>query len=883
MGCDSLVSLDLTVNYSTSGTDVQTACDSFTWIDGITYTSSNSTVTHILTNAEGCDSVVTLNLTVNYSNTGTDVQTACDSSTWIDGITYTSSNSTATHILTNAVGCDSVVTLNLTVNYSNTGTDTQTACDSLTWIDGITYTSSNSTATHILTNVSGCDSVVTLNLTVNYSNTGTDVQTACDSFTWIDGLTYTSSNSQASYTLTNVSGCDSVVTLNLTVNYSNTGTDVQTACDSFTWIDGITYTASNSTATHILTNMLGCDSVVTLNLTVNYSNTGTDVQTACDSFTWIDGLTYTASNSTATHILTNVAGCDSVVTLNLTVNYSNTGIDVQTACDSFTWIDGLTYTSSNSTATHILTNMLGCDSVVTLNLTVNYSNTGTDVQTACDSYTWIDGLTYTSSNSTATHILTNAVGCDSIITLNLTVNYSNTGTDVQTACDSYTWIDGITYTSSNSTATHILTNVVGCDSVVTLNLTVNYSNTGTDVQTACDSFTWIDGLTYTSSNNTATYTLTNVAGCDSIVTLDLTVQGSPVANAGGDAVICSNESYTLNGSATNQDHVYWATSGDGDFDDRFLENASYTPGVNDIENGEATLTLFAYAISPCMGEIGDNMILEITHSATANAGSDNATCEQTPYLLSGETAYDDSHLWATSGDGGFDDASLLDATYTPGANDVLLGAVELSLTAYSSLGCDDATDMMLLSIDHSPGQPGLPSGPVVVDFNTSTTSEYNVEPVSNATQYQWFLDPEEAGSISGDETIGFVSWNTDYTGLVASVSVEAQNETCAPVLSEALDVSVGYVGTSEQQVVDMKISITPNPSDGRVNVLIVGGPESMGLVIINSNGKLIRKQKLLNTKALCNKLVDISNEKPGIYYFQFISKDQAITKKLAIR
>ncbi len=40
-----------------------------------------------------------------------------------------------------------------------------------------------------------------------------------------------------------------------------------------------------------------------------------------------------------------------------------------------------------------------------------------DTQTACDSLTWIDGNTYTSSNNTATYILTNAVGCDSIVTL----------------------------------------------------------------------------------------------------------------------------------------------------------------------------------------------------------------------------------------------------------------------------------------------------------------------------------------------------------------------------------------------------------------------------------------------------------------------------------
>jgi len=91
------------------------------------------------------------------------------------------------------------------------------------------------------------------------------------------------------------------------------------------------------------------------------------------------------------------------------------------------------------------------------------------------------------------------------------------------ACNSYTWIDGVTYTSSNNTATHVLVNSAGCDSVVTLDLTINNSSLGTDIITACDSLTWIDGTTYTASNNTATYTLINAAGCDSVVTLDLTI------------------------------------------------------------------------------------------------------------------------------------------------------------------------------------------------------------------------------------------------------------------------------------------------------------------------------------------------------------------------
>ena len=234
---------------------------------------------------------------------------------------------------------------------------------------------------------------------------------------------------------------------------------------------------------------------------------GVDVQEHCDTYTWIDGNTYTSSNNTATFTLTNAVGCDSVVTLDLTINNSNTGVDVQEHCDTYTWIDGNTYTSSNNTATFTLTNAVinSADSVVTLDLTINNSNTGVDVQEHCDTYTWIDGNTYTSSNNTATFTLTNAVGCDSVVTLDLTINNSNTGVDVQEHCDTYTWIDGNTYTSSNNTATFTLTNAVGCDSVVTLDLTINNSNTGVDVQEHCDTYTWIDGNTYTSSNNTATF------------------------------------------------------------------------------------------------------------------------------------------------------------------------------------------------------------------------------------------------------------------------------------------------------------------------------------------------------------------------------------------
>ncbi|ALO16499.1 hypothetical protein L21SP5_02879 [Salinivirga cyanobacteriivorans] len=412
----------------------------------------------------------------------------------------------------------------------------------------------------------------------------TEVITACDSYTWRDGVTYTSSTSGETFIVPNAaaSGADSIYTLELTILNSTTSVDSHTACDSFTWIDGNTYTQSNNTATYTMANAAGCDSVITLDLTILNSTSSVDTHVACDSFTWIDGNTYTESNNIATHVLTNAAGCDSVVTLDLTINHSTTGVDTQVACGSFTWIDGNTYTENNNTATYTLTTAAGCDSVVTLDLTINQSTTGVDTQVACDSFTWIDGNTYTQSNNTATYTLTNAAGCDSVVTLDLTILNSTSSVDTHVACDSFTWIDGNTYTESNNTATYTLTNAEGCDSVVTFDLTINHSVTSVDTHVACDSFTWIDGNTYTESNNTATYTLSTTAGCDSVVTLDLTISDVDATVSVNGFVITANAT-----GATYQwldcDDNYTAIS--GETGQSFTATANGNYAVEVTQNG----------------------------------------------------------------------------------------------------------------------------------------------------------------------------------------------------------------------------------------------------------------------------------------------------------
>ena len=140
---------------------------------------------------------------------------------------------------------------------------------------------------------------------------------------------------------------------------------------------------------------------------------------------------------------------------------------------------------------------------------------------ACVSYSW-NSNTYTQSG-TYTFDTLNAVGCDSVATLVLTINQPSTSTAIQTSCGSYDW-NGVVYTQSG-TYTFDTTNAVGCDSTATLELTIVPVTGASTSATACNSYTWsLNDSTYTTSG---VYTF-NSSGCI-IDTLYLTINNSPLA------------------------------------------------------------------------------------------------------------------------------------------------------------------------------------------------------------------------------------------------------------------------------------------------------------------------------------------------------------------
>ena len=172
-------------------------------------------------------------------------------------------------------------------------------------------------------NSSGCWSTNCSAISVivhNSSASWQNIQT-CDSYTWINGVTYTSSTNGNQFSVPGgtVNGCDSVIMLNLNLYNSYDITQNVAACQNFTWIDGVNYQSSTNTPVIALTSVSGCDSTVHLNLIISYPQFDTTLVNATSLFSYsLNGIEYTQSGEYY-QLLQDQYGCDSLVQLNLII------------------------------------------------------------------------------------------------------------------------------------------------------------------------------------------------------------------------------------------------------------------------------------------------------------------------------------------------------------------------------------------------------------------------------------------------------------------------------------------------------------------------------------------------------------------------------------
>ncbi|MCQ2342489.1 MAG: hypothetical protein MJZ75_03220 [Paludibacteraceae bacterium] len=410
----------------------------------------------------------------------------------------------------------------------------------------------------------GCDSIVTLHVKETTSGSITNAS-ICEgkTYTWAaNGKTYSQTTS-ASVVKKNKQGTDSICMLYLTVTPTIRTRETYNLAvgESYTW-NGQTYTKAGDYTYTTSSRVTGCDSIVTLHLTQDTPTNITATICKGDTFYWyINGTLYTKKYS-STSTSTTQGGIKYY--LNLTVQeatyqeYTYRLNLVQH--EQYTW-NGKVYSSPGIyfDTTEVYEDS-GCPKKIEY-LILN----GDTAASTCDgvAFYWDRTGESTTSNTTKTYkfptIKINGSGKYASISNKITKgnkSSSNTNATILVG-QSYPWF-GKQYTRQGIYHDTI-PNAAGCDSIGTLTLGVCKSTPDTGYIKVTinkgDSLYW-------KYRNTHYYTTThdevqfqNIWGCDSVLILDLTVQGIPDGKYKAD-VMCEGDTYMWRGKTYTQPGTY---------------------------------------------------------------------------------------------------------------------------------------------------------------------------------------------------------------------------------------------------------------------------------------------------------------------------------------
>ena len=706
------------------------------------------------------------------------------------------------------------------------------------------------------------------------STTNTSICSSALPYTW-NSLTFNTAGSQTAY-FTNYGGCDSAATLNLTVNSATTSTTNTSVCAAdlpYSW-NGLTFNAAGSQTAHFA-NYGGCDSAATLNLTVNSPSTSTTNSSICAAdlpYSW-NSLTFNAAGSQTAHF-TNAVGCDSAATLNLTVNSASTSITNTSICSialPYSW-NSLTFNAAGSQTAHF-TNASGCDSAATLNLTVNNVLNNTTTITACDSYTWsVNSQTYTSSG---TYQVVN--GC-STETLDLTINITPTVT-------------------------------APANSAVCVGSSVTLSGSG------AATYSWNNGVSNGIAFNptsTTTYTVTGTTnGCSNTAQTTVSVNQLPTVNAGVDKTICPGTSISL--SATGAVSYSWSGG--------VVNGTSFTPSAtttyvvtgtnaNNCSNKDTVVVnirdLSIGSITPviCKGvadtltapsgsnyqwkKNGSNMSGKTTRSIyVAVVGSYSVTYQDSmcglktlpAIVLTLKTPPAKPLLYASKAAICPGDSTTLFTNVVATKYIWFLGSTTSVLAGASSINYHTTTigTYYVKALD-SFGCRSAVSGAKVIKANVipvpvvtvvNATQGAKKLACTNAGTYQWRLN---GNNIAGATAKAFIATQSGaYSVMLTS------NSGCTAISSDTT-LTINYTGPkmSQEELAVIStaedINVYPNPSNG---IIYIDAKETLKAVIIDLQGRTILESNHVSQ-------LDITGYSNGIYLLQLFNEDGEMVKAIKL-
>ena len=367
-------------------------------------------------------------------------------------------------------------------------------------------------------------------------------------------------------------------------------------------------------------------------------------------------------------------------------------------------------------------------------------------------------------------------------------------------------------------------------------------------------------------NSTTTFTLTvtdDATGCISTDHTTVYIEGSPfeITVTADPDNICLGESSQLNVTVTGDTEPYvfaWTSDPPGFTSD--LPNPMVTPLM--------TTTYFVLVTDVNNNPVEGSVMVTVTPPPVAGAGDDTITCGNVSFTCSGTASSFISIAWITQGDGDFDDNTILDATYTPGVQDVLNGYVTLSLTAYAIAPCDEPfSDTMLLSFF-----------PVTVVTFDSLPEFCLTDP-----PYLFTEGNPPGGTYSGDGVVdGYFYPALAGTGLHTITYTFTDDNACT--YSESRTALVDPCTGWQEQKEDLSVIILPNPNNGSFILLIKAGASGPCQITIHVLPGMTIYRETFELKNGENRIpLSLGSKFSGLYLMIIETNKTAILKKIIIQ
>jgi len=349
------------------------------------------------------------------------VATICEGQLYMEGGSSYSSTGTYIDVYQTTEGCDSTVTTELTVIAAFSVSNTITICSGASYSEGSSVYTETGIYTDSYSTVSGCDSTITTDITVEPSWGITNEVSICEGETYYEQSSAYTETGTYTDSYPSASGCDSIVTTTLTVHDFLETTKQVSICEGETHYEQSSAYTISGTYTDTYPSALGCDSMVTTILTVHPNYALSNAISICEGQTYYEQSSAYTESGTYLDSYSSASGCDSVITTILTVVPYYETSNLISICAGETYYEQSSAYTASGTYSDVYFSAGGCDSVVTTILTLNPLEETSNTVLICQGENYFEQSSVYAVSGSYTDVYQSSFGCDSTVYTLLTV------------------------------------------------------------------------------------------------------------------------------------------------------------------------------------------------------------------------------------------------------------------------------------------------------------------------------------------------------------------------------------------------------------------------------------------------------------------------------